>query len=177
MDSITQAGGAKWGSSDIIVSHSWSWAFKPSKWLIIGFIEQTLLDKFDKSTRCHLHLCRWGYNLICIVDNSSSAITIALDSEAAFFDIDIFSAAVNVDPIQSATSTHDTTVNRVAFWGIPRQMIGTFGHPSDHSTAFTQESVLISHYSSPQQIKHRPLTILGLHLSLFGPQTLAWGCA
>jgi len=88
---------------------------------------------------------------------NTSARTITLDSKATFLDIDIFSATVHVDPIQPATATHDATVNGVAFFGIPGQMIGSFRHPSDHSTAFTKESVLISHHSTPQHALHLPL--------------------
>ena len=86
----------------------------------------------------------------------SSTITVALNSKATFLDIDIFSATVNVNPIQPAAATHDTTVDRIAFFGVPRQMISSFGHPSDHTATFAQESVLISHQSSPQQIAHLP---------------------
>jgi hypothetical protein len=79
-----------------------------------------MIDKLVRSTkqlcmpehRHHRHILQFHY----IEDSkNTSTITVALNSKATFLDIDIFSATVDVDPIQPTTATHDSTVNGVAF--------------------------------------------------------------
>jgi len=77
----------------------------------------------DKLVRLTKHLCMPGLHrhrrnleFHYIEDSMNTlAITVTLDSKATLLDIDIFSATVNVDPVQPATATHDATVNGVAF--------------------------------------------------------------
>jgi hypothetical protein len=108
----------------------------------------------------------------------ASSRRVAHESRATFLHVNV-STVLWLDPskVLTALSALNPGMNRAAFLSIPREPGLMNHHTSDHTAAFAQETVLNGHYSSPQHNKHRPLTCLGLHLSLLGPHTRADGGA
>jgi len=82
---------------------------------MISFISNTYRKSIRSIQSLNPPEAQLCFQFLHIGGNVASTVTFALDSKAAFFDIDIFSATVHINPIQSAAATHDTTVNRVAF--------------------------------------------------------------